>query len=59
MAAIAWLIHQPQAHLSQVPSSWFLPLYLVVSILFGITMSSLVEIPMLRIRDTWFHSKSM
>jgi peptidoglycan/LPS O-acetylase OafA/YrhL len=55
---LAWFMHQPQAHLSMVPSDWFYPIYLIVSIVFGILVSNIIEMPMLKWRDRLYPSRS-
>jgi peptidoglycan/LPS O-acetylase OafA/YrhL len=55
---LAWFLHQPQAHLSMIPPGWFYLLYLVVSVVFGILVSNVIEMPTLKWRDRLYPSRS-
>jgi len=41
-----------------VPSGWFYPMYWIVSIVFGILVSNIIEMPMLKWRDRLYPSRS-
>ena len=56
---IGWFLHEPVAHLKWVPLTWFLPLFITISIVFGIVVADVLELPVLRVRDRWFPSRSV
>jgi peptidoglycan/LPS O-acetylase OafA/YrhL len=55
---LAWFMQQSQAHLSMIPPNWSYPIYLIVSIGFGIFVSNIIEMPMLKWRDRLYPSRS-
>jgi peptidoglycan/LPS O-acetylase OafA/YrhL len=55
---LAWLICQPQVHSPNLSPTAFLVFYLMISIVFGIIASNIIELPMLKLRDRLYLSRS-